>query len=261
MSMTRMNRQIKRCGAALAAVCAISLIQMAWAQDATPGDPTPTAEATMTPTPDAASPTPTLTPEPSVALATATPELSAPTPMPSNTPLPSPTPVFVGSVTAIGDSVMLGAARELRRTIASVEVDARVSRQANAVIQLVQSRRDSGRLGEVIILHIGNNGPITTTQFDQLMEPLKDARQVVVVNVRVPRRWEAGNNVVLAEGVKRYPNAVLMDWNAFTRANPGLIGGDGVHLGARSARAYTALVVDALTSPLAVREAPQDIAP
>jgi hypothetical protein len=221
---------------------------MAWAQDVTPSDPTPTVEATMTPTLDASSPT-------------LTPERPAPTPTPSNTPVSSPTPVFVGSVTAIGDSVMLGAARELRRTIAGVEVDARVSRQANAAIQLVQSRHDSGRLGEVVIVHIGNNGPITTTQFDQLMMPLKDARLVVVVNVRVPRRWEAGNNAVLAEGVKRYPNAVLMDWNGFTRANPGLVGGDGIHLGARSARAYTSLVVDALTSPLAVPEAPQDIAP
>jgi hypothetical protein len=182
-------------------------------------------------------------------------------PTPSETPVPTPTPVYAGSVTAIGDSVMLGAARELRRTIASLDVDARVSRQTNAAISLIQSRHDSGRLGEIVIVHIGNNGPITTTQFDQLMAPLKDAKLVIVVNLRVPRRWEAGNNQVLAEGVKRYPNTVLIDWNGYTRANPGLIGDDGIHLGARSARAYTSLVVDALLSPLALPETPQDISP
>lgn len=205
----------------------------------------------------------------SVYAATVHADVVAPTDIPTveatATPFPSPTLISVGRVTAIGDSVMLGAARELRRTIAGVEVDARVSRQANAAILLIQARHDSGRLGEVVIVHIGNNGPITTTQFDRLMSPLKDARLVLVVNLRVPRFWEASNNQVLAEGVKRYPNAVLIDWNGYTRANPGLVGGDGIHLGARSARAYTSLMVDALTSPLpaplATPEAPQDISP
>jgi hypothetical protein len=222
----------------------------AFAQDIVPGA-TPTSDSA--PSPPALTGTPALTPPPT--LHATQPSVERPTPM------PSPTLVFVGRVTAIGDSVMLGAARELRRTIGGVDVDARVSRQASAAINTIRARHDSGRLGEVVIVHIGNNGPITATQFDQLMAPLKGARLVVIVNLRVPRRWEAGNNQVLAEGVRRYPNAVLMDWNGYVREHPGMVGGDGIHLGAKSARAYTSLVVDALLSPLAAPEAPKDISP
>jgi hypothetical protein len=200
-----------------------------------------------------------------ITIATSPPISTAePTPNPAPTQTPTPTPINIGHVTAIGDSVMLGAARELRRSIANMDVDARVSRQASAAIRLAQARQASGTLGDVIIVHIGNNGPIATAQFDQLMQPLQGAKLVVVINLRVPRRWEAGNNLVLAEGVKRYPNAVLLDWNGFTRANPGLIGGDGIHLGGRSSRAYTSLLVDTLTHslvPMGAVEAPVDITP
>jgi hypothetical protein len=172
---------------------------------------------------------------------------------PAPTPAPSPTRIAVGRVTAIGDSVMLGAARELRRRIAAVEIDAAVSRQTNAAIRLLQAHGEAGRLGEFVVVHIGNNGPITATQFDRLMQPLVNARLVVFVNLRVPRPWESRNNAVLADGVKRYPNAVLLDWNGYLNAHPDLIGRDGTHLGTRSARAYTALVVNALLAP---RETP-----
>jgi hypothetical protein len=141
---------------------------------------------------------------------------------------------------------MLGAVREIRRSIAYVEIDAAVSRQTSAVINLLRARRDTNSLGDVVIVHVGNNSPITSTQFDRLMQPLATVQLVVIVNLRVPRPWESGNNAVLAEGVSRYRNAVLVDWNGYLRDHPDLISADGTHLGVRSARAYTALLVNAL---------------
>jgi hypothetical protein len=93
------------------------------------------------------------------------------------------------------------------------------------------------------------------------MQPLVNARLVVFVNLRVPRPWESRNNAVLADGVRRYPNAVLLDWNGYLNAHPDLIGRDGTHLGTRSARAYTALVVDALLAPPREVPAPDQFVP
>jgi len=35
---------------------------------------------------------------------------------------------------------------------------------------------------------------------------------VVVIYLREPRPWQDSNNAVLADGVRRHRNAVLVDW-------------------------------------------------
>ena len=145
-------------------------------------------------------------------------------------------------VFAIGDSVMLGAARELRKTIVGIEVDAQVSRQLGAAMSILRQRHAAGRLGQVVVVHIGNNGTVSVKQFDELMQLLADLPRVVVVNLKVPRKWELPNNQVIADGVLRYPNAVLIDWHTYGLDHPDLFATDGIHIGAAGARDYTALV-------------------
>ena len=82
-----------------------------------------------------------------------------------------------------------------------------------------------------MILQLGNNGPVTAGQFDEIMDVLAGAQRVVVINVKVPRPWEAPNNEMMAAGVKRWPNAVLMDWHKHGTAHPELFGDDGTHMG------------------------------
>jgi lysophospholipase L1-like esterase len=152
-------------------------------------------------------------------------------------------------VFAVGDSVMLGAARELQKTIPGIEVDAKVSRHVGATLTILQQRRAAGRLGKIVVVQIGNNGYVTAKQFDDLMQPLIDLSRVVVVNLKVPRKWEAPNNQVIADGVARYPNAVLVDWHTFGVAHPELFAPDGIHIGAAGAKAYTALVLAQIDAP------------
>ena len=162
---------------------------------------------------------------------------------PTATARATATPPVELRVFAVGDSVMLGAARELQKTIPGLEVDAAVSRHVGAALTILQQRRAAGRLGKVVVLHIGDNGYLTAKQFDDLMQPLIDLPRVVVVNLKVPRKWETPNNQVIADGVTRYPNAVLIDWHAFGVDHPELFAKDGIHIGAAGAKAYTALVL------------------
>ena len=156
---------------------------------------------------------------------------------------------MAGHVVAIGDSVMIGAARQLRSVIGGIEVDAKVSRQATAAVKLVRARREAGQLGEVVVIHIGTNGPFSIQKFDDLMAQLVDVRRVVVVNVKVPRRWEAPNNTMLMEGIKRYPNAVLVDWHAASAGHPELFWRDGIHLRPAGVRLYADLIAAAIGAP------------
>ena len=149
------------------------------------------------------------------------------------------------SVTAIGDSVMLGAAYSLAGSIPGIDVDAQVGRQASAAISLLSQRAASNLLGSVILMDIGNNGTFTSAQFDQIMA-IAGTRTVIFVNLRVPRSWQDGNNAVIADGVARYPNARLVDWKAAGDAHPDVFYSDGIHLTPDGASLYTSLIVAAL---------------
>lgn len=128
-------------------------------------------------------------------------------------PLPAPAPGFLaGSVTAVGDSVMLDYQTALQQDVPGINVQAAVSRQWSTGQALLQQARAAGQLGAVVVVALGTNGPITTTDVNAMMSVLSGASRVVFVNVYVDRPWQDPNNAVLATGVARYPNAVLADW-------------------------------------------------
>ena len=63
-------------------------------------------------------------------------------------------------VSAIGDSVMLGALDMLQRKIPNLAtIDAQGCLQAPAAIDILRRRRAAGQLGDVVIVRIGNTDP------------------------------------------------------------------------------------------------------
>ncbi|MDQ3886619.1 MAG: acyltransferase, partial [Actinomycetota bacterium] len=154
----------------------------------------------------------------------------------------SSNPLVADRVTFIGDSVMIGAYGELKRALGEPAMYADVGMQAAGVIEIVQKHRAAGDLGDTVVIHIGSNGVFNEEQFDETMQMLKDARKVVVVNVKAPRPWEQPNNEMLAEGVQRYPNAVLLDWHAASAGRPELFVEDGIHLQPEGQRLYADMI-------------------
>jgi len=159
------------------------------------------------------------------------------------------TPVSAGRVIAIGDSVMLGAVPQLTQDIDGIQVNAAVSRQVAAGIQLMSELRDQGELGDVVIVDLGSNGTFTSGEFDQIMSVLSDVPRVVFVNVKVPRSWEAGNNEVIAEGVRRYQSSRLVDWYDASVSHPEYFQVDEYHLQADGAAAFAALIAAGVAGP------------
>jgi hypothetical protein len=152
-------------------------------------------------------------------------------PTTTTTTLPPPGPGFVpGHVTAIGDSVMLDYQTPLQADIAGIDVEAAVSRQWGTGEQMLAQLKSEGRLGAEVIVALSTNGPISATDFDNMMSELQGASRVVFVNVHVDRAWQDPNNAVLAQGAARYPRVVIADWATLAAANPGWFGDDGTHL-------------------------------
>lgn len=145
-------------------------------------------------------------------------------------------------VLAIGDSVMLGASPYLRRNFLAIDVDAKLGRQVSAALRLVRARLNAKALAPVVVIHLGNNGTFSPGQFDEMMTLLHDVHRVVFLTNKVPRKWQEPNNSALQEGVKRYSNALLIDWNGTSVSHPEWFWQDGIHLRPEGAKVYANLI-------------------
>jgi hypothetical protein len=163
------------------------------------------------------------------------------------------------AVTAIGDSVMLGAANQLIGAIDPVvgtptvpqvtTVDAAESRQFSAGVAEIEARKNAGTLGQIVIVQLGTNGLIDPGDFDHMMQLLADRQKVVLINAKVPRAWEQQVNDTLAAGATKYKkNTVLLDWHGYGGAHPEFFYDDGIHLRPEGAVAYADFVAKSLTA-------------
>jgi hypothetical protein len=151
-------------------------------------------------------------------------------------------------VTAVGDSVMIDYQAPLEADVPGIAVDASVSRQWSDGENILSFLKAVGTLGAEVVVGLGTNGPITDADFDRMMSVLSGASRVVFVNTHVDRPWQVPNNAVLANGARRYPNAVVADWATLAAQHPEWFGPDGTHLAihGQGATALAALVASEL---------------
>jgi lysophospholipase L1-like esterase len=156
------------------------------------------------------------------------------------------------AVSAIGDSVLLGALPAVRQAIPQLQfVDAKVGMQVSTGINILRERVASGQAGCVVIVAIGSNGTFTTKQFDTIMSVLSSTHHVVFVNVKVPDPWGAPDNEVIAQGVRRYAKASEVDWLGATSGQSGIFYADGIHPNPTGQKLYAELVAQAVDPYLA----------
>ena len=166
--------------------------------------------------------------------------------LPPTTPAPTAPPTTIAKfpIIALGDSVMLGAAPSLRDN--GAWVDAVVGRQLIKGIEIMQQYVAAGSLGDVVIVHLGNNGPTSEERFDELLDLLKDVPLVIILTVKVPKPWEADNNTFIFNMPAKHPNVRLIDWNGLSQTFENVFYSDGIHLRPQGQLIYTQLVMDTI---------------
>ena len=80
---------------------------------------------------------------------------------------------------AIGDSLMVDAGSEL--SAAGFTVDAAVGRQFADVVEILAPLRADGRLGDVVVLSVAEDGPIDRATADQVMTELTEVNNVIIL--------------------------------------------------------------------------------
>ena len=159
-------------------------------------------------------------------------------------------------LTAVGDSVLLGARHALQRAVVDAQTDAEVGRQAAVLLSRLQGLREARLLTDRVVVHLGTNGQVTEALLRATLETLQDRSRVVVVNAVAPRRWVAGNNQLLDRVLPDYPNAVLADWAGVAEGHPEFFVSDGIHLSSSGQRAFVAEILRALSAPTARHASP-----
>ena len=154
-------------------------------------------------------------------------------------------PVKRIDVLAIGDSVMLGAARKLKAK--GITVDAEKNRQFNESLQIFGYLKATRELGDNVVIHLGTNNGTTKQTLDRIMKALVDVKLVVFLTTHVPTKgWQQETNSLIAALPKQYPNVKVVYWNAITKDHPEYFAGDKVHLKPAGQDFYVAQIMSAL---------------
>jgi hypothetical protein len=160
-------------------------------------------------------------------------------------------------LTAIGDSVMKGAAPSLKQLGEAslgrgmVQINAEECRSFVAAQEILRDYKQDDRLGEVVVVHLGtNNSDISPDQFRRLMTFLADRRLVLFLTAKSDKvkACEAVNKSLeaLAAG---FPNARVLDWKTAADAHPEFFYSDQTHLRPAGAQFYAAMILTQASVP------------
>jgi peptidoglycan/LPS O-acetylase OafA/YrhL len=167
--------------------------------------------------------------------------------------IPEPTQRQLGAaglnlpISAFGDSVMMGARQSMGSLMPNITVLATGSAQFPVIYERIREARANGTLGEIVVIHHGNNGRLAAPELDQMLSELTDRTLVVLLTVKLPYpAQQAANNQVLNDVAAAYPNTVVADWLAAGTPHPEWFISDGTHLKPAGGAAYAQFVAAAI---------------
>ena len=167
--------------------------------------------------------------------------------------------VRLNDAACIGDSVMLSAAGSLQEVLPGCAVDAEVSRYVGGGIEAAQNLAVQGRLGNLVVVSLGTNGPISgneryEAQTKQLLAMLGPKRRIFWVNVYCPHlKWQDPNNAYINKIAAEHSNVTVVDWYGLISGHPEWLSGDGVHPNNAGVEQYAKLIHDTMAETLAAR--------
>ena len=160
---------------------------------------------------------------------------------------PEATPVVTltdpATVTCVGDSVMLGALPALQQVMPGCVVDAKESRQVAEVIGILQNLEAQGKLGSVVVIALGTNGPFQQSFGQSVIDYLGPDRQIYWVTAYgATLRWQEESNSVIRALAEANDNVEIIDWAAVGPTHPEWFYSDGIHLQQAGQQGYADFV-------------------
>ncbi len=180
-----------------------------------------------------------------------------PIPPPSHDTAALPVPKHQPRIIALGDSVMIGAASNLAARLGpGFSMNAKVGRQANEFVEIVQRLRREGHHPNAMIIQMGNNGPLYSEDMEAIQKATADVGQLFFINDHAPVSWIEESNHALADAGEDWPHTTVIDWKSVAEENEDLLW-DGIHLKPAAAGLYARLVSTAVREKVAFPPKPK----
>ncbi len=147
-------------------------------------------------------------------------------------------------VTAVGDSVMEDAADSIQKIMPHAYVDAQVGRQGTATPAVLKKLKSDGNLHKIVILNLGNNGPMTKQTTDQILDAIGSGHQIYWVTAHVPTKtWQQQVNRQIKDLAKHHTNVHVVDWYTASQGHDDWFAKDHVHMDEEGNVHYARLIV------------------
>lgn len=121
-------------------------------------------------------------------------------------------------------------------------MNAKVGRQANEFVELAQRLKRRGGHVDVLIIQMGNNGPLYSDDMEALRKATSEVGELFLVTDHAPVSWQDESNHALEEADATWPRTTLINWAPIAAAHENLLW-DGIHLTPAGAGVYTRLIV------------------
>jgi hypothetical protein len=165
-------------------------------------------------------------------------------------------------ITAIGDSVMSASAPALADVLPGIYIDAKPDREMPAGLSIIRQLAVGGKLRPVVVMGLGTNYIVTTSQLQQALQIIGPHRKLVLINTYVPDGWSKQVNATDAAFIRQHPKVVLADWYDTIKNRQNLLWPDHVHPIIPGTMVYARMVVQAVQAtrqPTARASAAQNV--
>lgn len=147
--------------------------------------------------------------------------------------------------TFIGDSVMKMGEPYIKEIFKDANIDAKVSRQFTDLPKVLEALKDSKKLKNIVVIHLGTNGVINRESFESSMK-LLEGKTVYLMNTVVPKPWEKSVNKSLEEWSADYSNITIIDWHKYAKGEKKLFYKDATHPKPEGAKKYAEFILESI---------------
>lgn len=157
------------------------------------------------------------------------------------------------TITVIGDSVALGARKNIIDTIPNTYADTKQNRNLKQGYSVVMELQQQGTLGEYVVIALGTNACNEWKMYiDKIINDIEPGHRLLFVTPYDGRwnpSWISYKTTEYLRSIKdSYSFVTIIDWAADVSANPSLVGADKVHIGGyvKGIKAFTNKIIQGL---------------
>ncbi|MCW2982104.1 MAG: acyltransferase 3 [Solirubrobacterales bacterium] len=155
-------------------------------------------------------------------------------------------------IVMLGDSVMVGAEADLEKRLGpGFSMDAKVGRQADEFIAILEKIKKGGHHPQAMVIQWGNNGPLYSEDMEALRKATTNVGQLFLISDHAPVSWQDESNEAIAEASKLWHDTTEIPWAKAAEEGGESLFWDGIHLTPKGAGAYARLVSQVLHEKIA----------